>query len=123
KLGFDAVYGDASDQEFIGSLPLRGVQWVVSSVAQYDFLGLTHEDPRIALIDALKQQRFGGKIAVSTQKIDEREKLISKGADVVFLPFYDAAERAAKRLAEAMQCELPTKNFHESGREEHHANI
>ncbi len=123
KLGFDAVYGDASDQEFIGSLPLRGVQWVVSSVAQYDFLGLTHEDPRIALIDALKQQRFGGKIAVSTQKIDEREKLISKGADVVFLPFYDAAERAAKRLAEAMQCELPTKNFNESGREEHHANI
>ncbi|PWW83124.1 sodium:proton exchanger [Prosthecochloris marina] len=107
KQGFDAVYGDASDQEFIGSLPLGGVQWVVSSVAQHDFLGLTHEDPRIALIDALKQQRFRGKIAVSTQKVDEREILISKGADVVFLPFYDAAERAAKRLAEAMQCELP----------------
>lgn len=124
KLGFDAVYGDASDQEFIGSLPLRGVQWVVSSVAQYDFLGLTHEDPRIALIDALKQQRFRGKIAVSTQKINEREKLISKGADVVFLPFYDAAERAAKRLAEAMQCELPIEKYiQEPGQETRHANI
>ncbi len=109
KKGYNAVYGDASDQEFIGSLPLNGVQWVVSSVAQYDFLGLTHEDPRIALIDALRQQHYKGKIAVSTQKIDERDTLKSKGADVVFLPFYDAAKRAAERLAEAMQCELPNK--------------
>ncbi|MCG8377431.1 MAG: cation:proton antiporter [Chlorobiales bacterium] len=124
KQGFDAVYGDAFDQEFIDSLPLKGVQWVVSSVAQYDFLGLTHEDPRIALIDALKQQQYTGKIAVSTQKIDERDSLKSKGADVVFLPFYDAAERAAKRLAEAMQCELPLeKDIHKSGREKHNAKI
>ena len=103
KQGFDAVYGDASDQGFISSLPLEGVQWVVSSVSQHDFLGLTHEDPRIALIDALRQQRYTGKIAVSTQKKDEREALKAKGADLVFLPFYDAAEQAAKRLAETMQ--------------------
>ncbi len=124
KKGFKAVYGDASDQEFIASLPLGGVQWVVSSVAQYDFLGLTHEDPRIALIDALKQQKYNGKIAVSTQKIDERDTLKSKGADVVFLPFYDAAKRAAERLAEAMQCEYPqNENAPTGGRENDHAKI
>ncbi len=109
KLGFNVVFGDASDQEFIASLPLEGVQWVVSSVAQHD-MGLTHEDPRIALIDALTRQGYKGKIAVSTQKIDEYDTLKHKGADVVFLPFYDAAERAAERLAEAMQCKLPHMN-------------
>lgn len=124
KQGFKAVYGDASDQEFIASLPLAGVQWVVSSVAQYDFLGLTHEDPRIALIDALKQQNYKGKIAVSTQKIDERDSLKSRGADVVFLPFYDAAKRAAERLAEAMKCEYPKNdNAPTGGREMDHAKI
>ena len=124
KQGFKAVYGDASDQEFIASLPLAGVQWVVSSVAQYDFLGLTHEDPRIALIDALKQQNYKGKIAVSTQKIDERDSLKSRGADVVFLPFYDAAKRAAERLAEAMKCEYPKNDNAAIGdREKDHAKI
>lgn len=124
KQGFNAVYGDASDQEFIGSLPLKGVQWVVLSVAQYDFIGLTHEDPRIALIDALKQQYYKGKIAVSTQQIDEKDTLKSKGADVVFLPFYDAAERAAERLAEAMRCEFPNKdNVRNKGREKDHEKI
>ncbi|MFN5589463.1 MAG: cation:proton antiporter [Holosporales bacterium] len=98
-LGFDAVYGDACDHEFIGHLPLKSVKWVVSAMPQHD-LGLTHEDPRLVLIDGLKREKFTGKIAVSTQQAHEKEALKTKGADLVFLPFHDAADRAVERMRE-----------------------
>ena len=97
--GYDAIYGDACDQEFIGLLPLKNVQWVVSAMPQHD-LGLTHEDPRLVLIDALKREKFTGKIAVSTQQIEEIEALKTKGVHLIFLPFHDAAERAVERMRE-----------------------
>ncbi len=97
--GYDAVYGDACDQEFIGYLPLKNVKWVVSAMPQHD-LGLTHEDPRLVLIDALKREKFTGKIAVSTQQEHEKEALKTKGAHLVFLPFHDAADRAVERMRE-----------------------
>lgn len=98
--GYDALYGDACDQEFIGHLPLKNVKWVVSAMPQHD-LGLTHEDPRLVLIDALKREKFNGKIAVSTQRVHEKEALENKGAHLVFLPFHDAADRAVERMREA----------------------
>ncbi len=98
--GYDTAYGDACDQEFIGSLPLKSVKWVISAISQHD-LGLTHEDPRLVLIDALKRQNYTGKIAVSTQRTHEKEALEARGADLVFLPFSDAADRAVERMREA----------------------
>jgi len=99
KKGYDAVYGDASDEEFIGGLPLEGVRWVVSTVSQYD-PGLTFEDPRMVLLDTLGKLGFSGKIAVSTQREKEKELLEEWGANRVFLPFDDAAEQAARRIQE-----------------------
>lgn len=98
--GYEAVYGDACDAESVSSLPLKSVKWVVSALPQHD-LGLTHEDPRLVLVDALRRQSYTGKIAVSTQREDDVELLKSKGADMVFLPFHDAAERAVERMREA----------------------
>lgn len=97
--GYDTAYGDACDQEFINSLPLKSVKWVISAMPQHD-LGLTHEDPRLVLIDALKRQNYTGRIAVSTQRAHEKEALAAKGADLVFLPFHDAADRAVERMRE-----------------------
>lgn len=102
KRGIDALYGDAFDQEFIGSLPLKDVKWVISAMPQHD-LGLTHEDPRRVLMDSLKQQHYRGKIAISTQQVHDRQSLIDQGADLVFLPFHDAAERAVERITEAQR--------------------
>lgn len=99
ELGYDVVYGDACDQEFTANLPLTGVKWVVSAMPQHD-LGLTHEDPRLVLIDGLKSQKFTGRIAVSTHQPHEVKALKAKGADLVFLPFYDAADRAVERIKE-----------------------
>jgi Kef-type K+ transport system membrane component KefB len=99
KLGFDAAYGDASDQEFIASLPLKNVKWVISALPQHD-VGVTHEDPRLTIIDGLRRQQFQGKIAVSTHHRREIEGLKMKGADLVLCPFVDAAESAAERIIE-----------------------
>jgi hypothetical protein len=95
------VYGDACDQELISSLPLKSVKRVIFAIPQHD-LGLTHEDPYLALIDALKRQNYKGKIAVSTQPTHEKEALRTKGADLVFLPFFDAADRQVERMREAL---------------------
>lgn len=95
--GYDGLYGDAFDPEFLSSLSLDHVKWVISAMPQYNF-GLVHEDPRIALIDTLRHHGYSGKIAVSTQHINEVSVLKHRGADLVFLPFHDAAERAVERL-------------------------
>jgi len=104
QLGYAAVYGDASDPEFLGSLPLKGAKCVVSAISQHD-LGLTHEDPRLVLMDELRRQHFSGKIAVSMQRTIDREEIETRearGADLVLMPYYDAAQQAAQRLKGAL---------------------
>lgn len=98
-LGYDAVYGDACDHEFISTLPLTHAKWVISAMPQHD-LGVTHQDPRLILIDGLRREGFQGKIAVSTQRASEKEALKKSGANLVFLPFHDAADRAVSRMRE-----------------------
>lgn len=95
--GFAAVYGDASDPEMIAGLPLAGVRWAVSTIP-VPAGGLTHEDHRLALIDALRALRFAGRIAVTAHEEEKAEPLRQRGADLVLLPFRDAADRAAELL-------------------------
>jgi len=99
RRGFDGVYGDACDQDFIASLPIENAKWVIAAMPQHD-LGLTHEDPRLALIAGLRARGFSGKIAVSTHHLRDVETLKKKGADLVLLPFYDASEKAVERIKE-----------------------
>jgi Kef-type K+ transport system membrane component KefB len=95
--GHAVMYGDACDPAFIGSLPLEGVRWVVSAMPQHD-IGVTHEDPRLVLLEGLKQQQFEAGIAISTQQLHDHEILTEKGATLVLLPFYDAAQQAVARM-------------------------
>ncbi|MDX1692914.1 MAG: cation:proton antiporter [Ketobacteraceae bacterium] len=97
KQGHPVMYGDASDPAFVNDLPLQGVKWVVSAMPQHD-IGVTHEDPRIALIEGLKQQHYAGGIAISTQHAHDQQILKKSGATLVLLPFHDAAERAVERM-------------------------
>jgi len=97
KLGMPALYGDAEDPEFPASLPLKDVKWVVNAIhpiAQ----GVTHDDPRLALTDALRQAGYRGRIAVRVNSGEEGEQFLKAGADIVLSPFIDAAERAVELL-------------------------
>lgn len=100
--GKAVIYGDACDPDFISSLPLSGVKWVISAMPQHD-LGLTHKDPRLVLIDGLKDRGYQGGIAISTQNPGDVETLEERGAGLVLLPFHDAAEQAVTRIKEESQ--------------------
>lgn len=93
KQRHDALYGDASDPEFYASLPLKNTKWVVSALPKQD-IGVTHDDPRKILLHSLKDQKFKGKTAVACYRQESVEIFSNLGADVVFLPFHDAAEQA-----------------------------
>lgn len=97
--GLDAIYGDASDNEFLESLPLHDVRWVIASLPAHGD-GLLQESPRSALIDGLRRRGFGGRIAVPAHRSSELQALQAKGADLVLLPFRDAADRAANLILE-----------------------
>lgn len=97
--GHDALFGDASDPEFFHSLPLKKSHWVVSALPQFDF-GITHEDPRLIMLDALKREKFTGKIALACHKPERVENFKQNGVHVVFLPFHDAAGRAVDMVNE-----------------------
>lgn len=95
--GYDTIYGDASDEESLAALPLHSAGWVVSTLPQHD-VGLTHDDPRLILLSSLRRHGFTGKVAIATQNENEVEMLRQRGADLVFLPFQDAARRAVQLM-------------------------
>lgn len=97
--GFDVVFGDATDPEFLAHLPLEGARWAVSAVPEHD-TGITHDDPRKALIRSLKALGFSGRIAVSVHTDDGAGMLSATGADLILRPFRDAAIQAAALILE-----------------------
>ena len=90
--GVSTFYGDAEDSEFAATLPLREARWVVST--------LPGERSGLALLHNLQQHHFPGRIALTSHTLREMEILKEAGADLVLLPFRDAAKEAARRLAE-----------------------
>jgi Kef-type K+ transport system membrane component KefB len=96
--GFDAVFGDATDPEFLSHLPLQGAEWLVMAVPEHD-IGLTHEDPRLALLGAARDLGFRGKLAVAAQREQTAARLAEARADLVLMPYRDAAFAAAGMIA------------------------
>jgi Kef-type K+ transport system membrane component KefB len=95
--GLDAVYGDASDPEFLATLPLSNAAWVVSTIPDQN-TGIDHADARIVLIQTLRKSGFKGKIAVTSHRDADIESLRAAGASLVLRPFQDAADRAVELL-------------------------
>jgi hypothetical protein len=102
RSGYAAVYGDATDPELVAALPLERTRWAISSIPSHAG-GVTHDDHRLALIAALHSHRFGGKVAVTTHAPAEVDLLLRRGADLVLLPFQDAAERTAEIITATTQ--------------------
>lgn len=102
--GMDVLFGDATDPEFVGHLPLDGVRWAISAVPEHD-TGITHDDTRRGLIQALKDSGFGGKIAVTAHRPDAMKGLTDAGTDIVLQPFRDAAAHAAGLILDSRPAE------------------
>jgi Kef-type K+ transport system membrane component KefB len=88
--GHSSVYGDLEDSELPSELPLHQVEWLISSVPQ--------RDANLALLHAIDQIGFKGRIAVTTHRDEDVDELKERGADVVLVPFAVAAEVAVADL-------------------------
>jgi Kef-type K+ transport system membrane component KefB len=92
-------YGDAEDPEFIASLPLAHTQWLVCTVRD------RHVSQ--ALIHTLRSLGYAGRIAVTAHAPNEVASLEQAGADLVLVPFEDAAREAADRLLGPVSLVMP----------------
>lgn len=102
KAAKDAVvFGDAEDPEFIATLPLDQAHWVVSTARE----GHVNR----SLIHTLQNLAYRGHIAIAAQAPEEVARLEHAGADLVLLPFADAAREAADRIIELDLLELPAQ--------------
>ncbi len=88
--GIPTHYGDAEDPEFPSSIPLSRARWVVSTTPV--------RDVNLALLKALRHHGYTGKVALTAHSVVDRDFLIRTGADLVLLPFADAADQAADLL-------------------------
>ena len=95
--GLDVVYGDATDPELVAVLPLAGARWAVSAVPEHE-TGITHEDGRLGMIEALRAAGFTGRIAATAHNKADFDQLTARGADLVLEPFRDAADQATQLI-------------------------
>jgi len=100
KLGLDTEFGDATDPEFVTELPLAHADWIVSTVPIHP-TGLSHEDARTTLIQLTRSAGFPGQVVVTSHSASDTRALLTAGADMVFEPFQDAADRAVELLCGA----------------------
>ncbi len=86
KRGWIAWFGDAEDPEFLAALPLNNAKWVISSIRDKDI--------NRALIKSLCAYGYKGNIAVTAYSKNQVSKYMKEGADLVFVPYSDAASQA-----------------------------
>ncbi len=89
--GLATLYGDLEDAELFHALPLADARWVVSTIPE--------RDKSLVLLHALQHNKFAGKTALTAETMQHREFFLTAGADIVLLPFRDAAAEAADLLA------------------------
>ncbi len=92
--GRDALFGDAEDPDFVKSLSLSGVKWVISSIRDNE---LNHR-----IVKNLRGAGYKGPFAcaVDESSVAPDDKLWLH-AEVLFRPFRDSATQAADLILEA----------------------
>jgi Kef-type K+ transport system membrane component KefB len=82
--GITAVFGDASDPEFLGSLPLQRARWIISAMPTVD--------TSLTLVHGLRHQGYEGKVALTAHREADAERLERAGVDAILQPFAAAAD-------------------------------
>ncbi|QOJ01398.1 MAG: cation:proton antiporter [Phycisphaeraceae bacterium] len=98
--GIHARYGDAEDPECPAMLPLGEARIIVSTVPVADV--------NLALLHHLRARGFVGPFAAAAHSVRDARHLESHGVEVVLMPFHDAADQAAERLAGLASPAVPT---------------
>ena len=89
--GLPVLFGDGEDPDFLESLPLRQVRWVITSFPQWE--------SNRALLHALRAAHYGGQVVGAVRDAAHGRALADAGVTHILNPFDDAADHAAARLA------------------------
>jgi Kef-type K+ transport system membrane component KefB len=84
--GLMTIYADVDDSETFHNLPLRQTDWVISTLP-------TRAHGR-AILNALRDCGYSGRVALTAQHDHKQVDLLNAGADLVLMPFRDAATEA-----------------------------
>lgn len=95
-----AQYGDAEDPEFAATLPLAGVRWVVCTAPR--------RETNLSVLKAVREFGYTGKVALTAHHTHDTEVLKAAGADLVLMPFVEAAKDAAAVLIAASTSPVPS---------------
>jgi Kef-type K+ transport system membrane component KefB len=90
--GLRSRFGDGEDLDFLDSLPIDETPWVVST--------LPDVPANRTLFDMLKRRGFRGRMAVAARDEHRAAELQQLGTVHVLYPYQDAADFAARELAE-----------------------
>ncbi|MEO0948183.1 MAG: cation:proton antiporter, partial [Cyanobacteria bacterium J06641_5] len=88
--GIQTLYGDSDDPELAALLPLGQAKWVASTIPRVD--------SGLALLHTLRHYCFQGQVALTSHNPRDEAVLREAGADLVLMPFRDAAIEAARLL-------------------------
>lgn len=94
KEGMHTLYGDIEDPELFHDLPLENARLVISTIPDLD--------TSMVLLHSLQHHAYAGRIALTSHSHRHSRDLQHAGADVVLLPFRDAAKEAADMLVAQM---------------------
>ncbi|WP_299442920.1 cation:proton antiporter family protein [uncultured Rhodospira sp.] len=97
---YPVLFGDATDPEFLKDLPVQHGQWIVNAWRVRPE-GAAGGNSILVMLKTLKAQGYPGRVAVTAQTAAEVPFYRDHGADLVLLPFADAATRAVERLGDA----------------------
>jgi len=98
NMGLYTQYGDAEDPELTGTLPLHQAEWIVCTTPLLDV--------QISLLHALRSHGYTGKVALTAHSDRDAGLLHTAGADLVLMPFVDAADQAVDLLTDSVALPL-----------------
>jgi len=89
--GLPVLFGDGEDPDFLETLPLGQVRWVITTFPQWE--------SNRALLHALAAVQYRGRVVGAVRDAAHGRALAEAGVQQVLNPFDDAADHAAARLA------------------------
>lgn len=95
--GLPVEFGDGEDPQFLETLSLAQVPWVMTTLPQWE--------SNRALLHALETVHYRGRVAGAARDATHARLLTEAGLAPVLNPFDDAADHGARYLAQAIQQE------------------
>ena len=75
EVGLNAEFDDATDSEFITSLPIRSADWIVLTIPIHP-TGLSYEDVQTTLLQITRTAGYQGRIAVTLHSARDTVRLV-----------------------------------------------